>query len=118
MSSDTVIPDSVSADSVTPDSVTPPAVRDHPTPAGSPPEQRRLRLRTVTSEEIWSILGAFTGSLGLVWTIYERILPLSGALGFWLTEYVVFLICYGLIGWSQWSLRTVIDRLVQVVLAS
>lgn len=84
----------------------------------APPEQRRLRLRAVTADEIWSIVGAFTGSLGLVWTIYERILPLSGALGFWITEYVAFLVCYGLIGWAQWSIRTVIDRLVQVLVAS
>ena len=41
--------------------------------------------------------------LALTWVLYERVLPFSGVLGFWLTWYVVFLLCYGVMAALQWD---------------
>ena len=42
----------------------------------------------------WSphVVGAALGALGLVWLVYERLLPMTGAIGFWLCWYVAFLV--------------------------
>lgn len=88
-------------------------------PAGAvPAPQRRVRIRGVTPEGVMSLLGAASGSLGLMWVLYERVLPASGALGFWLCWYGVFLLCYAAIVWMQWGSRVVGDKLAAVGLSS
>ncbi|WP_083974934.1 phosphate ABC transporter permease PstA [Kitasatospora mediocidica] len=82
--------------------------------AAAAPE-RRLRLGGVTRAEVSTLGGALLGSLALDWMLYERLLPFSGAQGFLLCWYLLFLgFCYAL-GSVQWDPQTVRERLVSVV---
>ena len=58
--------------------------------------------------------GAAAGSLALVWVLYERVLPFSGALGFWFCWDVVFLLWYAALAGLQWDRREVIHRVTTV----
>jgi len=87
-------------------------------PATTSVGERRVRIRRITEEGVWSLVGSAAGAVGLVWVLYERVLPLSGALGFWLCCYGMFLALYAIVGLTQWAPKDVLDRLVAVVLAS
>ncbi|MET8699185.1 phosphate ABC transporter permease PstA [Kitasatospora sp. NPDC004723] len=93
-----------------------------PTPASAtapPPEHQRpeqkLKLGGVTREDFFTILGAGAGSLGLIWVLFERVLPFSGVLGFLICWYVLFLTGYYMLGRLQWGGPMVRERLVSVV---
>jgi phosphate ABC transporter permease subunit PstA len=83
-----------------------------------PGPERRLRVRSVTPEHLYSIAGAAAGAVGLTWVLYERVLPASGALGFWLCCYVLFLVLYCSVAAMQWGRRFVTDQLASVAVAS
>jgi phosphate transport system permease protein len=85
---------------------------------GQPPAERLVRIRTVTADDVLSVLGAAGGALALTWLLYERLLPLSGLLGFWLCWYLAFLLFYVGIAAMQWGGRTLVDRLATVLTAS
>src|SRR5580658_5140775 len=51
-------------------------------------------IRTTSAAGTATFAGAATGALGLVWVLYERVLPFSGVLGFWLCWYALFLVFY------------------------
>lgn len=95
-----------------------------PEPSSPSPEvkrlpQRRVRLRAVTVDSVYSLLGSAAGALALTWLLFERILPLSGTVGFWLLWYVVFLACYSLVTLLTTGSRLILaDRLVAVVATS
>ena len=92
-----------------------PAVREQ-TPR---PVEKKLRLRGFTSAAAWSLAGSAAGALGLTWLLYEQVLPLSGALGFWLCWYVAFLGFYAVVTLLTAGNRQVVtDRLVAVVVTS
>ncbi len=82
------------------------------------PAAERIRLRGVTADEIFPLLGAAAGAIALVWVLYERVLPFTGALGFWLCSYAVFLILYAAITGMRSGRRAVSDRLASVAAAS
>jgi phosphate transport system permease protein len=94
------------------------------TAAGSPrplaPDGRDtpLRLRSVASEDVLTVAGAATGSLGLTWLIVERLLPWSGAFGFWLIWYALFVIVYVAAAGLQWSRLVVRDRTMAVLVST
>jgi phosphate transport system permease protein len=79
-----------------------------------PPAESRVVLRRVTPEGAATLVGAAVGALGLVWVLYERVLPFSGVLGFWLCWYVVFLALYAAIAALQWDTREVAHRVTTV----
>jgi phosphate transport system permease protein len=83
-----------------------PAAPSAPLPAAEP----RVLLRRVTPEGVATVAGAAAGALGLVWVLYERVLPFSGALGFWLCWYAVFLALYAAMAALQWDAREVRHR--------
>jgi phosphate transport system permease protein len=85
--------------------------------AGLAPE-RRVLLRRVTADDVFPILGAAAGAISLVWVVYARILPFTGALGFWLCCYGVFLVLYAAVTAMGHSRQEVANRLVAVVAAS
>ncbi|MCX4686659.1 phosphate ABC transporter permease PstA [Kitasatospora purpeofusca] len=91
-----------------------PAPGSVPGPAATAPE-RKLKLGGVTREDVFTVLGALVGSLGLDWVLYERVLPFSGALGFLLCWYLLFLIGYFGLGRLQWGGLMVRERLASVV---
>ncbi len=78
--------------------------------------QPRVRIRNVTLEGVLSLVGAALAALALSWVLYERILPFSGAAGFWLCTGLLFLAIYAIVCSGQWNDRYVIDRLVRILL--
>lgn len=82
------------------------------------PAPQRIRLRAATADELFPLFGAAAGAIALVWVLYEQVLPLSGALGFWLCCYVVFLILYAAVAAMRSGRRAVADRLAAVAAAS
>ena len=74
------------------------------------PAERRVRIRQVSRDGVLSVAGSAAGSLALTWVLYERILSLNGALGFWVSWYVIFLLTYTAVAALQWDRRVVRDR--------
>ena len=92
-----------------------------PLTAGQPDDPAAdtpLRLRRVTAEGMLTVAGAAVAALALDWVLYERVLPFSGVLGFWLCWYVLFLLCYAAIAALQWDRLAVRDRIVAVALTT
>ncbi|MCX4747841.1 phosphate ABC transporter permease PstA [Kitasatospora sp. NBC_01287] len=83
--------------------------------APRPPEERRRRLGGVTRAEVGTLLAALGGSLALDWLLYERVLPFSGAQGFLLLWYLLFLGFSYALGVLQWDRLVVRERLVALV---
>jgi phosphate transport system permease protein len=82
------------------------------------PAPERIRLRGVTADEVLPVLGAAAGAIALVWVLFERVLPFTGALGFWVCCYGVFLILYATVTAIQSGGRAVADRLAAVAAVS
>jgi phosphate transport system permease protein len=88
-------------------------------PATQPPAaDAPLRIRSVTAEDLLSLAGAAVGALALDWVLYERVLPFTGVLGFWVCWYVLFLVFYTSIAFLQWDRLSVRDKLAQVALST
>ena len=83
-----------------------------------PPGELRVRLHRVTPEGTATLLGSMAGAVALTWVLYERVLPTSGALGFWLCCYAVFLGLYATSCVNQWGTRAAVDRVVAVAVGS
>ena len=84
-------------------------------PCAPPPAaESQVLLRRVTPEGAATVAGAAAGALGLVWVLYERVLPFSGVLGFWLCWYAVFLALYAAMAALQWDTREVLHRVTTV----
>jgi phosphate transport system permease protein len=82
------------------------------------PPARRIRISKFTGAGLASLAASALAAIGLTWVLFERVLPLSGALGFWASCYVAFLCLYAGVCRSQWPAKVVVDRLVTVVFAS
>jgi phosphate transport system permease protein len=85
-------------------------------PEGTPGQDadRKVRIARVTPAGAATVGAAAAGALGLAWVLYERVLPFSGVLGFWLMWYFVFLLLYAWMARLQWDLREVTHRLAMV----
>jgi phosphate transport system permease protein len=77
-----------------------------------------LQIRRVTAEDAFTIIGAAVGSLGLNWVLYERVLPFSGALGFWVCWYIEFVLLYLAAAGLQWNRRVVTDKTLAVLVSA
>jgi phosphate transport system permease protein len=96
-----------------------------PPPGGAPPDstgslaaEAKVRISRVTPAGTATVTGAALGALGLVWVLYERVLPFSGVLGFWLSWYAVFLLMYACMARMQWDAREVSNRVALVAFAT
>ena len=88
-------------------------------PATQPPaSDTPLRIRSVTAEGTLTFIGAAAGALALDWVLYERVLPFTGALGFWVCWYALFLVFYTSIAAMQWDSLAVRDKLARVALST
>ncbi|WP_084316732.1 phosphate ABC transporter permease PstA [Actinospica robiniae] len=96
----------------------PPAPRQPAGPGPDPDRARRLRRRTFTVDGVCAVLGSLFGSFGLVWLVYERILPFTGAAGFLLAWYAVFLLVLGTVTAMVWGARAVVDRIAATLMAT
>src|SRR5215831_6902998 len=90
------------------------------TPEGALPEaaETKVRIARVTPAGAATVAGAAAGALGLVWVLFERVLPFSGVLGFWVSWYCVFLILYACMARLQWDAREVSHRLALIAFAT
>src|SRR5215468_912994 len=82
------------------------------------PAETRVSFNRTSSEGAATFIGAAAASLGLVWVVYERVLPFSGVLGFWLAWYVLFIALYFVMARLQWDSRAARDRLASVALGT
>ncbi len=92
----------------------------HPVPPEQPGEtepELRIRHRAVTLDGLCALLGSVIAAFGLTWLVYERIFPTSGALGFWVVAFLVFLLFYAAVAALVWGPRGVADRLAGAVMA-
>jgi phosphate transport system permease protein len=87
-------------------------------PAVPAADEPRVRTSGLNSAGTATIIGAATASLGLVWVLYERVLPFTGVLGFWISWYVVFLILYSVMARMQWDRLDARNRLAAVAFAT
>jgi len=84
----------------------------------APSSDPRVVIRRTTPEGMATVTGAATGALGLVWLLYERVLPFTGVLGFWICWYLVFLILYLVMARMQWDRLEATNRLTAVALGT
>ena len=72
-----------------------------PTSPEAPVERARSETRralgAVQPEDVLAVLGAGVGSLALSYFVYNLLLPWTGALGFILVAFVLFVACYALL---------------------
>ncbi len=96
-----------------------------PTPAGTQAdlvpadESRWIDVPRVisarTTDDRVSLLGSFFGSLGLIWVLYDRVLPFSGVAGFLICWYVTFLVIYAAVTAMAHPRPVVWDRLASAL---
>ena len=82
------------------------------------PAQQRVRVGGVSSELVLHVASAGFGALALVWLMYQRLLPISGTIGFWLSWYFIFLILLAAVSATSLDRMAVIDRLVGALVTS
>ncbi len=92
--------------------------KDCPADPADPAAEPRVRFNRTSSAGSATFIGAAGASLGLVWVIYERVLPFSGVLGFWVTWYVLFLALYWVMARLQWDRLEARNRLAAVALGT
>lgn len=69
-----------------------------------------------TVDDRLALIGAAVGSLSLVWILYERLLPFSGAVGFVVCWYFLFLLFYVTLTMMAHPRPIAVDRIAQVVI--
>jgi phosphate transport system permease protein len=85
-----------------------------PAPAGQKRPPRKVRV--LTADDWWSLLGSLFSSFALVIIAYEHILDGSGTLGFLASWYMAFLIIYGCVVAITSPRHFVVERLVTATL--
>jgi phosphate transport system permease protein len=89
-----------------------------PESTGTQGAERKVRIVRISPEGTATLWGAVLGALGLVWVLYERVLPFTGVLGFWLCWYVAFLAIYATMAAMQWDRRDVVNKVTAAGCAS
>jgi phosphate transport system permease protein len=92
--------------------------RPEGTGTGAQDADRKVRIVRVSPEGAATLGGAAASALALVWVLYERVLPFTGVLGFWLCWYVAFLLLYAVMAGMQWDRRDVVNKVMAVALAT
>src|SRR5262249_43383944 len=75
---------------------------------------RKVRISRVSPAGVATVAGAAVGAIALVWVLYERVIPFTGVLGFWLCCYLVFLLLYAVMARQQSDRRMARDRVTTV----
>jgi phosphate transport system permease protein len=68
----------------------------------------------VLREDLFALVGAGVSSLFLVWILFTRLLPFSGAFGFTVLWYLAFLVIYAVVIVHEHGRLAAVDRLVSV----
>jgi phosphate transport system permease protein len=80
--------------------------------------EARIRPQAFRSADMFELAGAGFGSFCLAYLLYERLTPLSGGLGFFVTWYVFFLASTWFMARSRLGPLEARDRLARVVVGS
>ena len=80
--------------------------------------QERVRPRNSGSRSLVPLAASAIGSIAVVWIIFERLFPFTGALGFWILWFVAFTIFYAISLAVTESRRVVVDRVMAMLLTS
>ncbi|MFJ3900667.1 phosphate ABC transporter permease PstA [Streptomyces sp. NPDC090025] len=87
-----------------------------PPPAGRPAAaERRRSTGGLRATDVYAVLGAAAAAVALTWLLFDRLLPFSGAVGFVLVAYALFLGLYALVVSLDEDGPAVRDRLAGVV---
>jgi phosphate transport system permease protein len=92
-----------------------PAVPRDPARTPVATAERRIHIPRVTAAGAATIGGSAAGALGLTWVLYERVLPFTGVLGFWVSWYLVFMLLYAAMAVIQWDRMEAANRLTSVL---
>lgn len=76
------------------------------------PPGRRVRIGGADTELVTHVASAAAGALALDWLVYERLVPMTGVIGFWLTWYAGFLVLLAAVSATTLDRVGVTDRLV------
>jgi phosphate transport system permease protein len=77
---------------------------------------RPRKVSTRTTDDRAALVGSLVGALGLVFVAYERVLPFSGIVGFFVCWYVTFLVLYVAVSALSQPRPLVWDRLATAVI--
>lgn len=81
--------------------------------AARPPEVL-VHIASVSADGAATIGGAGLAALALTWVLFERVLPFTGVLGFWVIWYLVFLVFYGFMATMQWDRLEATNRVTAI----
>jgi phosphate transport system permease protein len=90
----------------------PTAPSDTVAPPVSKPPPERVRIGGADRDLLTHVLYAGLGAFALTWLVYDRLLPVSGTIGFWLTCYGTFLVMLAAISATVLDRMAVVDRVV------
>ena len=93
----------------------PPTAEPSPPPKSQPPIRR---LSGWNRDDVYGVVGSVVGSLALTWLLYERLLPLSGPLGFLVFWYASFLLLQLAILCQGRDRQDVVDRMARIIFTS
>jgi phosphate transport system permease protein len=99
----------------------PPAADVPPPPPPAPPAPtvpERLRIGGISPELALHVVVALVGSLSLAWLLYERLIPATGTIGFWIFAYALFLTLLVAASATSLDWLGVLDRLVGALVAT
>jgi phosphate transport system permease protein len=71
-----------------------------------------VRIGGADPELVTHLVSAAAGALALTWLVFERLVPMTGAIGFWLCWYAAFLALFACISATTLDRVGVTDRLV------
>lgn len=107
------------------DPAAPPVVVPGPTAPGTrlvgsreglPADSRgRRRLRGARATDVYALVGSAVSGVASTWVLFTFLAPFSGALGWVVCSYAMFLLSYGVVISFDEDLQAVADRLVSVV---
>ncbi len=78
----------------------------------------RVRIGAVSTEAWLHLVSAAAGALALTWLVYERLVPVSGTLGFWICAYLAFLVLYAVVSSTSLDRVAVVDRIAGTLVAT
>jgi phosphate transport system permease protein len=77
-----------------------------------------LQIRRVSPEDVLAVAGSALASLCLTWVLYEKVLPFTGAFGFWLCWYLLFVLIYLAVAGLLWPRLVVRNKIMAVLFSS
>lgn len=91
-------------------------VPEAPTQFGA--EEFRIRVATVDVDDILVLVASAVSALALTWLVFNELTPLSGAFGFLLFWYAIFLASVGFVTWQTRDGVRAVDQVARVVIWS